>query len=155
GRVAMLDLDPQGTLGQWITLRGENLNPRLFRGVDDVSENLDLLRRDGWEWAFIDTPPALMEVIEAAVMVSDLAVIPVRASAFDIAAIDPVVEMVEAHGTPYAFLLNAAEPRWKLTKKALEFLERTGHVLPPISYQMAAIAALSSGKTGPEINSKL
>src|SRR5262249_28589111 len=74
-----------------------------------------------------------------------------RASAFDLAAIDPVLGMCRARRKPYAFVINAAEPTWKLTKEAAKSLQGDGVVLPSmLAYRMAYVAAILKGKTGPE-----
>jgi cellulose biosynthesis protein BcsQ len=39
---------------------------------------------EGWEWVFIDTPPAKLELIEPGIAVADFVLIPTRPSALDI-----------------------------------------------------------------------
>ena len=52
------------------------------------------------DWLFIDTPPVEMDVIEAAVLVSDAVIIPVRCGFFDVMAVDVVVEMARERRSP-------------------------------------------------------
>lgn len=152
-RVALVDLEPQGSLTQWWELRGEPDNPRLFREPGKLRADLRHLERDGWGYAFLDTPPALMDVIEDAIAVADAVLIPVRASAFDLAAIDPVLDMCRARRKAHAFVINAAEPKWRLTGQAAKSLQGDGAVLPSmVAYRMAYVSAITKGRTGPEID---
>jgi hypothetical protein len=61
--VAPLDLDPQESLASWWTRRGKTRNPKLFE-VDTTAEAIELLVSEGWQWVFIDTGPARIEMIE-------------------------------------------------------------------------------------------
>ena len=68
-RVALLDLDPQESLASWWTRRGRTKNPKLFE-VGAAVEAIELLISEGWEWVFVDTGPARLDLIEAGVAVS-------------------------------------------------------------------------------------
>jgi chromosome partitioning protein len=152
-RVAMLDLDPQGSLGSWWLRRGSVVNPRIFSGVETIAEAIDLLDKDGWEYLIVDTPPAIFATIEPAIARSDLVVIPCRASAFDLEGIDPVTEIARNLKRPYLVVLNDAEPRWKLSQTARQYLDAEGHAAAKtvICHRQAYVAAPTVGKTGPEV----
>jgi chromosome partitioning protein len=151
-RVALLDLDPQESLASWWTRRGRTKNPKLHE-IDATTEAIELLISEGWEWVFIDTGPAKIEVIEPGIVVADLVLIPTRPSSFDIEQAGICVELCEAHGKPHAFVFNQAERGTKLTKSSMQYLEQEGaHVIksPVITFQPAYMAALTVGKSGPE-----
>ena len=112
-RVALLDLDPQESMSSWWDRRGKQVNPRLFE-IDATAEAIELLVSEGWEWAFVDTPPARIELIEPGIVAADLVLIPCRPSALDIEQIDVAVELCETHEKPFAFILNHAPASWKL-----------------------------------------
>jgi chromosome partitioning protein len=82
-RVALLDLDPAESLASWWTRRGKTKNPKLFE-IDAATEAIEMLLSEGWEWVFIDTGPAKLELAEPGIAVADLVLIPTRPSAFDI-----------------------------------------------------------------------
>ena len=63
-RVALLDLDPQESLASWWTRRGKTKNPKLFE-VDAAVEAIELLISESWDWVFIDTGPARIDLIES------------------------------------------------------------------------------------------
>ena len=153
--VALIDIDPQRSLARWWELRGEPKNPRLVTGVGRIDEAVSLLRQAGWEWVFIDTPPAMLTIIEPAIRAAELVLIPFRASALDLEAAGPVIEMCRTHSRPYRFLINAAEPRSQLTKSAVSYLMKDGRVLPElISYRQEYIAPMTDGRSGPEVDKR-
>jgi chromosome partitioning protein len=151
-RVALLDLDPQETLASWWTRRGKPKNPKLFE-VDATTEAIELLISEGWEWVFIDTGPAKLDLIEPGIVVADLVVVPTRPSAFDIEQTAICVELCEAHGKPHVFVVNNAPSGTKLTKSSIEFLKNGGSAVveTPIMFRPAYMAAVTVGKSGPEV----
>jgi chromosome partitioning protein len=152
GKVAMLDLDPQEALGRWWELRREPLNPRLFPNVQNAVADVELLKGKGWEWTIIDTPPALMHIIENGIAAADVVIIPVRASPIDLESIDPAVELCEAYGKPFAFVITHWDASWKLTKTAVKFLEDRGDKVldEHLCYRAAYVGSMIAGRTGPE-----
>jgi chromosome partitioning protein len=154
-RVALLDLDPQESLASWWTRRGRTRNPKLHE-VDATTEAIEMLIAEGWQWVFIDTGPAKVELIEPGIVVADLVVIPIRPSAFDLEQAGIIVELCEIHDTPHAFVINQATPDTKLTRTSIKYLQEEvgGRVIkkPIITYQAAYMAALTVGKSGPEVD---
>jgi chromosome partitioning protein len=150
-RVALLDLDPQESMSAWWDRR-KSENPKLFE-VDATTEAIELLVSEGWEWVFVDTPPARIELIEPGIVVADLVLIPCRPSALDIEQIDITVELCETHDKPFAFVLNHAPASWKITKTSTAFLGKSGRTVlePPLTFRQAYMAAMTVGKSGPEV----
>jgi chromosome partitioning protein len=151
-RVALLDLDPQESLASWWTRRGKTKNPKLFE-VDAAVEAIELLISEGWEWVFVDTGPARLDLIETGVAVADLVLIPTRPSALDIEQAALCVELCESHGKPHAFVLNHAPSGAKLTKSTVKFLQQNGGMVidAPIAFRTSHMAAATVGKSGPEV----
>ena len=151
-RVALLDLDPQESLASWWTRRGKTKNPKLFE-VDAAVEAIEMLISEGWEWVFVDTGPARIDLIEAGIVVADLVLIPTRPSAFDIEQTAICVELCENHGKPHAFVFNHAASGTKLTKSSMQFLRKGGSTVieTPITFRPAYMAAVTVGKSGPEV----
>jgi chromosome partitioning protein len=156
-QVAMMDLNfDQGSLSQWWHLRGEPAAPRLALNVENIPRDVRTLASE-FDWLFIDTPPAEMDLIEQAIAVADAVVIPVRSGFFDVIAVQSVIEMCREHHRPFAFALNAVDARFKtLTKQTIAALRDLGPMLATqISYKQAWIQALVIGKTGPEFEKDL
>ncbi len=157
-RVAMMDLNPdQGNLTQWWFLRGQPMNPRLITDTEDIPEDVAVLKEAKFDWLILDSPPVEMDLIEQAVAVADFVLIPVRASMFDLGAIDAVVAMCKTHGKSFSFILSAVDSKFKkLTDQAVAALVKEGPLLAArVSYRKPYIEALMAGKTGPEICKEL
>lgn len=151
-KVGLIDADRgQNSLDRWWQLRGEPKNPKLI-DADCSAEALGLISAQGYDWLFVDTPPRGLEEISQALDVAHFALIPTRAAAFDVEAVDQVVELCRLYKTPFAFVINAAQPAWTLTKEARLYLADVGPVVETlVTYRRAYIAASTLGKTGPEI----
>jgi chromosome partitioning protein len=152
-RVAMVDLDPQRSLAAWWKRRGRSDNPRIFTGAETATDAVEALELDGWDWVFIDTPPAFVATIQDAIERADLAVVPLRASALDLIASEDAVVMAREAGTPHLCVINDAEPRWKTTLTARDSLLAAAVPVAKtiVTHRAAYLAALTSGKTGPEL----
>lgn len=152
-RVALIDVDTQPSLSGWWDRRGQPENPKLFEDIDGVSEALELIIAQRYEWVFIDTPPGSIMRIEPAVTSADFVLIPVRASALDVEAVTPVVELCRLKRKPFAIVINQAQPQWKLTKTTIAYLRSLGCAVlnQLVSHRMAYIAAMTVGKSAPEI----
>jgi chromosome partitioning protein len=154
GKVALIDLDPQESLSSWWTRRGKTKNPKLFE-IDATTEAIELLISQSWQWVFIDTGPAKIELIEPGIAVADLVLIPTRPSAFDIEQAAIAVELCESHGKPHAFVFNHAPAgSSKLLKSSIDFIRQNGGAVldAHLSFRSAYMAALTVGKSGPEVD---
>jgi len=164
GKVGLIGLDPQQTLSEWWHRRvadhpNEKINPILCEDHEILRSDLELLREAGYGYAFIDTPPALMDTIDEAITVADVVIVPVRASAFDLEAIEPVVEMCRERNKRFGFVLNGVHKESKTEPKswatlvagAEAALKEDGRLLGTIEERWAYVGALTTGKTGPEM----
>jgi chromosome partitioning protein len=169
----LLDLDPQQALARWWEIRrfkvepmlaemeGRESNPKLFTNVQNPKADVDVLKEKGWDWILIDTPPAMMEWIEIAVLAADLVIIPVRASPIDLESMDVAIEFCEAYGRPFAFVLTHYDTKWKLSKTAIPVLTDRGKLLTAkdgapaaLGYRQAYVGSMLIGRTGPEFSDK-
>ena len=154
-RVAMLDLnEDQGSLAQWWGLRGKPAAPHLDTASLVLSKRIKLLAATH-DWAFIDTAPGDMELIEEAVAVADAVVIPMRPGLFDLVAAQDVVTMCRNHGKPYAFVLTAVDARHQVVVEQMLTAINRGlgpHFKTQIRYRKAGVTALTTAKTAAEID---
>ena len=115
--VALLDTDPQGSLGRWFMSRRE-------RGLDDiefstasawgVSYEVDKLRKQ-YDFVLIDTPPKIDSDLKPALRESDLVIVPVGASQVDVWATDGVLDLANRENSNVLAVLNRAKPGTRVT----------------------------------------
>ena len=157
GRVALMDLDlAQASLTSWHQMRGRFEAPALIQEIDRIPRTVKALALK-FDWLLVDTPPHGMDIIEQAVAVADAVVIPVRPGLFDVLSVQTVAEMAREHMKPFAFALTCVDGRFKaLTRQALTALADLGATFETqTSYRAQWVAALTTGKTGPEIEKAL
>jgi chromosome partitioning protein len=111
------------------------------------------LRRERVNLVVIDTPPAFLDTIWAAIAVADLVLIPARPSPHDLRAVGVIVEMAEASGKPFCFVVNGATPRTLIAVEAVQALAQHGPVAPLMIHQRIDFAAsMVDGRTVGEVN---
>jgi chromosome partitioning protein len=93
-KVGFLDTDPQGTASQWQSIEG-NMAFEVRRHPSRVS-SMDLMDADRDHGVVvIDTPPAIGEITQSALEVSDLTIVPLAPSVLDIWSSRTTVGMIE------------------------------------------------------------
>lgn len=106
----LIDADPQGSLSLWHKLRpsGDLVLRSGARGVTDVVKSAS---DEGFQWAFIDTPPNMSPVVTEAIRAATLVIVPARLAVFDLAAIKETIDLARQSRKPYAVIINAAPAR--------------------------------------------
>lgn len=125
GPVALLDIDPQGSLGQWYERReerlGENRTGLAFRTASGWGAKREArsLARDH-AFVIVDTPPKSDLEARHALETADLVVVPVQPTPVDVWATAPTLEMIARSGPPALIVLNRLPPRAANLKDMLE-----------------------------------
>lgn len=152
-RVLLVDADPQASASTWASAREEK-PPFSVVGMarDTLHRELpDLL--NSYDHAVIDTPPRTSKLVGAAIISSDLILIPVQPSSYDVWAASETVELVEKTqgikpDLKAAFLVNRVINRSVIGRDVLTALEDYPFpVLPTAISQRVAIAESSGGYT--------
>ncbi|WP_016855048.1 ParA family partition ATPase [Halomonas smyrnensis] len=94
-RVLLIDADPQGSALDWAAAREED---PLFAvvGLPKPSIHKELaVVGEGYDAIVIDGPPRVTDLARSAIMASDIILIPVQPSPYDIWAADEVVKLVQ------------------------------------------------------------
>jgi chromosome partitioning protein len=122
--VALLDTDPQGSLGRWFMARrelgGEDMGFSTASAWG-VSYECDKLRKT-FDFVIIDTPPKVDADLRPALRVADLVIVPVAASQVDVWATESVLDLAKREGRPVMIVLNRA-------KQGTRVLEEVGKSL--------------------------
>ncbi|HKC28550.1 MAG TPA: ParA family protein [Jatrophihabitans sp.] len=103
---ALIDADPQASAAQWAQRAADaghllsvpvlaQPTPKLAQTVPDTQH------------VVIDTPPADLDIIAAAIELADLVVVPTSASALDLSLVPVTVEAAARSGKPAAVLLTS------------------------------------------------
>jgi chromosome partitioning protein len=116
--VAVLDTDPQGSMGRWFMTRRDALeNPGIEFATASawgVGYECEKLKKHH-DFVIIDTPPKIDSDLRPALRESALVLVPVATSHVDLWATESVLEMTQRMGCPVLMVLNRASSRARLT----------------------------------------
>jgi len=118
--VALIDADPQGSALEWSTDAAVD-SPLPF---PVIPAGRPLAVDPGRTLTIIDTPPGTAQVIQEAIDVADLVVVPTGASPLDVRRVWPTLE-ITAH-RPTAVLLTGVDLRTRLAEEVRALLESEG-----------------------------
>ena len=94
GRVLLVDADPQGSALDWAAAReGDPLFAVVGLPRPTVHKEIAVIGQ-GYDHVVIDGPPRVTDLARSAIMASDLVMIPVQPSPYDIWAADEVVKLI-------------------------------------------------------------
>jgi chromosome partitioning protein len=121
GRVVVLDTDPQGSSAQWRSIGDDGLLPEVVSATEDLGERVRELGQNH-DFIVVDCPPSVQAPQTLAILqASDVALIPVQPSPFDLWASihieNAVVEARTSNPSLQALLvINQLEPRTTLSQ---------------------------------------
>jgi chromosome partitioning protein len=151
-RVAVLDIDPQGSLAAWVELRRARLGVnatgfdfaalpgwRAAQWIEDRSRSADLV--------VIDNPPHAETEAQIALRAAGLVLIPVQPSPLDLWATEATLKMARDERRRPLIVLNRVPPRSGLTDRiAAELAEaRTPVAKTRIGNRVVFARAMASG----------
>jgi chromosome partitioning protein len=129
--VAVVDIDPQGSLGQWFGLRD--------RSVGEAGPALTVASITGWRAGneierlardhsliVIDSPPHAETEAKMAIRLAGLVVTPVQPSPLDLWATRPTVDIARAERVPIMLVLNRVPSRNPLKEEVERILADLG-----------------------------
>ena len=152
--VAVLDVDPQGSLGEWFEARekslGEDATGLVFRTASGWGARREArsLARD-FDAVVIDTPPKSDVESRPAIEAADLVVVPIQPTPIDLWATEPTLAMIAREGTPALLVVNRAVKRAALTAEIAEALRGLGRPAATTSLgsRVAFAASMGAGLT--------
>ncbi len=130
--VAILDVDPQGSLGTWYEAREENLGEdetglefRTASGWGARREARSLARSHGY--VVIDTPPKTDTDAKPAIDAADFVIVPVQPTPVDLWATSQTIDLAARESTPAILVLNRVPPRANLTGEMADAIVASGY----------------------------
>ena len=126
-KVAIIDTDPQGSLGKWFMIRSEkkvsneNLTFKTASlwGAQYESKTL----KNDHDIVIIDTPPKIESDARPAIEAADLVLIPMAASHVDFWATGAIVEIAKKANKKILVQINRSSQRSKLMNKTNDFIK--------------------------------
>ena len=117
--VALIDTDPQGSLGRWFIERmqaqGEDeamdFSTSSAWGASYESEKL----KKRFDFVIIDTPPKIDSDLRPALRVADLVLVPVATSHVDLWATEGVLDLARREKAPVLVVMNRVRPNTRLS----------------------------------------
>lgn len=163
--VAMIDLDPQKTLEGWFELRGNKTDSVMVNGVstrnpdlvrdERLEQAIETLEKKGYDWLFVDSPPAFISELEEAAKLANYIVIPTRPDIENMkASRDAIVIARQATKDRYVVVINSAPPRSSQETATRATLGAAGLAVAKqtIWQRVSHSKAADQGKTGAEID---
>ena len=129
-RVALVDIDPQGSLTGWMRLREHRQREAAelrfsMIGGWRLGVEIDRLKREA-DIILVDTPPHTEIDAKAAVRGADLVLVPVQPSTLDVWASQATVELAAREKRRLALVLNRVPPRGRAVEEARQALAELG-----------------------------
>ncbi len=161
-KVALVDIDPQGSLTRWYQTRTAALEGkvdlihsqitgwRTQKEVERVAKDNDLV--------VIDSPPHAETEARIAVRVASLVVVPIQPSPMDYWATQPTLDLCKAEKSKVLLVLNRMPNRSKMTEQLIAQIR--GFLTPPavdmadtrVGNRIAYAGALLSGRAVTEVD---
>ena len=154
-QVVIIDTDPQQSATSWADARESDSPPVATISVGEIDKVMNAARQEGISLAVVDTAPHATPDASKVAQIADLVVIPVRPSAFDIAAAGNAVQIARAAGAKTVFVLSACPFRSPEVNETRELLAGYGLPIAPmeITERRAFARAVASGRAVTEFES--
>lgn len=148
--VALLDTDPQGSLGRWFMMRHQAGDPGMEFSTASawgVSYECDKLR-GAYDYVFVDTPPKIDSDLKPALRESDLVMVPVSASQVDVWATEGVLDLAGREGSDVMVVLNRAKAGTRVADNVDAALKELGvkRAKAALGHRVAYPETMGAGK---------
>lgn len=127
-RVALIDTDPQGSLGRWFMSR--------MQRDETLVDGMDFSTSSAWgityecrklceknDFVIIDTPPKADSDLRPALRAADLVVVPVSMSHVDLWATEGVLDLARRENKPVMVVMNRTRPGTRLSRDIAEAMQ--------------------------------
>jgi len=151
--VAVVDIDPQGSLAAWYAARedrfGEDDTGLTFSAVTGwrTANEVERLARDH-DVVLVDSPPHAETEAKIAVRASSLVLVPVQPSPMDVWATRPTLALAKGEKRQALLVLTRVPPRARLTEAMLDEVKKfdAGVARSRVGNRVAFATTLLSGR---------
>ena len=159
-KIAIIDTDPQGSLGKWFVVRSEKKvsNENLtFKTASlwGAQYESKTLKKDH-DIVIIDTPPKIESDARPSIEAADLVLIPMKPSHVDFWATEAIIDIAKKAEKKIFIQINRANERSKLVKKTYEYINsinvKSTNTL--IGHRQIYASSMGEGKTAVEKQKK-
>ena len=159
-KIAIIDTDPQGSLGKWFVVRSEKKvsNENLtFKTASlwGAQYESKTLKKDH-DIVIIDTPPKIESDARPSIEAADLVLIPMTPSHVDFWATEAIIDIAKKAEKKIFVQINRANERSKLVKKTYEYINsinvKSTNTL--IGHRQIYASSMGEGKTAIEKQKK-
>ena len=159
-KVAIIDTDPQGSLGKWFMIREEKKLPNdnlTFKTASlwGAQYESKALKKDH-DIVIIDTPPKIESDARPSIEAADLVLIPMTPSHVDFWATEAIIDIAKKAEKKIFIQINRANERSKLVKKTHEYINtinvKSTNTL--IGHRQIYASSMGEGKTAIEKQKK-
>ena len=159
-KVAIIDTDPQGSLGKWFVIRSEKKvsNDNLtFKTASlwGAQYESKTLKKDN-DIVIIDTPPKIESDARPSIEASDLVIIAMTPSHVDFWATEAIIEIAKKAKKKILIQINRANRRSKLISKTNEYINsiNVSATKTIIGHRQIYASSMGEGKTAVEKQKK-
>ena len=159
-KVAIIDTDPQGSLGKWFVIRSEKKvsnNNLTFKTASlwGAQYESKTLKNDN-DIVIIDTPPKIESDARPSIEASDLVIIPMTPSHVDFWATEAIIEIAKKAKKKILIQINRANRRSKLISKTNEYINsiNVSATKTIIGHRQIYASSMGEGKTAVEKQKK-
>ena len=155
-KVAIIDTDPQGSLGKWFMIRSEkkisneNLTFKTASlwGAQYESKSL----KQDHDIIIIDTPPKIESDARPAIEAANLVLIPVAPSPVDFWATEAIIDIAKKAKRKILIQINRANHRSKLISQTLKYINqlKVKATETLIGHRQIFVSSMGIGKTAVE-----
>lgn len=153
-RVAVIDIDPQGSLGYWHRIReekfGEGYTGLTFNALSGWRVGSEVARlRNSHDFIIIDSPPHTETEARTAIRTADLIIIPVQPSPTDLWATKATLDLARAEKIPVRVVLNRVGVHSKLASVIADALPELAE--NSVGNRVLFASSLMEGRTATEM----
>jgi len=149
-QVALIDLDPQGSLSSWGDSRGDESSPVVVSAqASRLPHILEIAKNNGADISIIDTAANAESTALAAIRCADLILIPTRPAIFDLRAIQDTADLVKMANKSAFVVLNSVPPKGNLGDEAQTGISEQNIEVCPwrLIQRIAFVHAVTAGQS--------